>query len=328
MSEVYYTCNLVPTGVIRSMGHHPIWLANRLVSGEAGSPGTSIHPMTCPYVTSLVAAAESAVAGQADGYLVVAGGCDAMRRLGDLLAAGSAGRVFQLAMPRGSDDRSVKTLAAELCRLERWLDDLPPGATDASDAASEEPPPLDYPAEPIPGGVFVIGGPLSNMSIPNLIADLGGVVSGVESCTSPDRWRPLAALRPDSDADPNRERLARKLLAIGMCPRRSTTERRNHLQSRFDETQASAIIYARQSFCDPGAYDAVLAAELAASRDLPFLEIEVGFPFDANGPLRTRVEAFLESQTLDAGLLGDDLFDNDLFGAVGAELDDLYDEEA
>jgi benzoyl-CoA reductase/2-hydroxyglutaryl-CoA dehydratase subunit BcrC/BadD/HgdB len=100
------------------------------------------------------------------------------------------------------------------------------------------------------------------------------------------------------------------MLASGICPRISTVERRDYLAQRLDATQPSSIIYARQSFCDPGAYDALLVAELARERHLPYLEIEVDFPFDAGGPLRTRVEAFLEAQLLDDDLLDDD----DLFG--------------
>ena len=42
------------------------------------------------------------------------------------------------------------------------------------------------------------------------------------------------------------------LVEIGMCPRRSTADRRDHLVRRLDETRPSSIIYARQSFCDPG----------------------------------------------------------------------------
>jgi benzoyl-CoA reductase/2-hydroxyglutaryl-CoA dehydratase subunit BcrC/BadD/HgdB len=104
--------------------------------------------------------------------------------------------------------------------------------------------------------------------------------------------------------------LARQTLALGMCPRRSTDERRRYLAGRLDESRPSSVIYARQSFCDPGAYDAVLVAQLAQERGLPYLEIEVGFPFEATGPLRTRVEAFLEAQLLDEDLL-DDLLDED-----------------
>ena len=174
------------------------------------------------------------------------------------------------------------------------------------------------PSAPRPGGVFLVAGPLSDDSLLRLIGRLGSHVSGLESCTSPDRWKPLApAVAPRSQRAETRRRLphdyaalAALVLEAGMCPRRSTAERRDHLARRLDETRPASIIYARQSFCDPGAYDALLVAALAQERDLPYLEIEVDFPFDANGPLRTRVEAFLEAQLLDDDLLGD--LDDDL----------------
>jgi hypothetical protein len=175
----------------------------------------------------------------------------------------------------------------------------------------------------------VVAGTLTDDSLLRLIDQLGSHVSGLESCTSPDRWKLLAATGAGaapagaapgaaasdgaaSDGARDHEALAAKVLEIGMCPRRSTTERRDYLSRRLDQTRPSSIIYARQSFCDPGAYDALLVAELARERSLPYLEIEVDFPFDANGPLRTRVEAFLEAQLLDDDLLSD--LDDDLFG--------------
>ncbi|MBC7293210.1 MAG: 2-hydroxyacyl-CoA dehydratase, partial [Thermoleophilia bacterium] len=174
-----------------------------------------------------------------------------------------------------------------------------------------------------PGGVFVVAGPLSDNSLLRLILDLGARVSGLESCTGPNRWRPLWEAKADSPAE-----LAQALLEIGICPRRSTIERRDHLVRRLDETRPSSIIYARQSFCDPGAYDALLVAQLAKERGLPYLEIEVGFPFEASGPLRTRVEAFLEAQLLDEDLLGDDLFANDeLLEEVDSFENDLFAED-
>jgi benzoyl-CoA reductase/2-hydroxyglutaryl-CoA dehydratase subunit BcrC/BadD/HgdB len=153
---------------------------------------------------------------------------------------------------------------------------------------------------------------LSDNSLLRLIGQLGADVAGLESCTSPDRWKPLAA--PGAGAAGavlDHLALAARLLEIGMCPRRSTAQRRDHLARRLDESRPSSIIYARQSFCDPGAYDALLVSQLAEKRGLPYLEIEVDFPFDATGPLRTRVEAFLEAQLLDDDLLGDALNGDD-----------------
>jgi len=163
--------------------------------------------------------------------------------------------------------------------------------------------------------VFVVAGPLTDDSLLRLIGRLGAHVSGLESCTSPDRWRPLA-VAGGADLGADHAGLAVTMLEIGMCPRRSTSERRDYLARRLDQTRPSSIIYARQSFCDPGAYDALLVARLAGERRLPYLEIEVDFPFDANGPLRTRVEAFLEAQLLDDDLLND--LDDDLWDDAAA----------
>jgi 2-hydroxyglutaryl-CoA dehydratase, D-component len=318
MPNAFYTCNLLPLELVARAGYSPRWLGEHLQ--DPGAPARrdalSIHPMTCPYVTRLVAAADALFDDPAEGdVLLVPGGCDAMRRLGDLLDATYPGRVFTLSLGRSSGDQAVETLAGDLARLERWLQEHAAGAEGAGGAnagAVKETPQVDYPTPPRPGGVFVVAGPLTDNSLLRLIAQLGAFVSGLESCTSPDRWKPLtAAGARTGGAEPGASRaLAREMLALGVCPRRSTAERRDHLARRLDESRPSSVIYARQSFCDPGAYDAVLTAELAEERGLPFLEIEVGFPFEAGGPLHTRVEAFLEAQLLDDDLL-DDLLDLD-----------------
>jgi hypothetical protein len=317
MPYCYYTCNLLPLGLVADAGYSPRWLGNHL--RDPGAPARrdalSVHPMTCPYVTKLVAAAEE-VLGTHDGSpgssadcLVVPGGCDAMRRMGDLLAATYPGRAFVIHMPRSSGPDVIAHLAADLTRLDGWLRNrLPAGA--ASNAAVEpaQPPTLEYAKPTRPGGVFVVSGPLSNDSLLGLIDKLGSHVSGLESCTSPDRWKPLAPGAASGTTD--YQALAESTLAAGMCPRRSTHDRWDYLNRRLDEAKPASIIYTRQSFCDPGAYDALLVSHLARERQLPYLEIEVDFPFDANGPLRVRVEAFLEAQLMDDDLLStDDLFD-------------------
>ena len=339
MPDCYYTCNLLPLDLVARAGYTPRWLGNHLrrTGAPARREALSVHPMTCPYVTKLVAAAEDLLGGSngadtAD-CLVVPGGCDAARRMGDLLAATYPDQVFVMHMPRSSAEDAAMRLANDLERLDGWLRDRLPdspasaaptadsGATDAgapdegSAGIQPEPPSVDYSSDPRPGGVFVVSGPLSDDSLLALIDKLGAHVSGLESCTSPDRWRPLtpggnAAERGGNAAErgakPDFEAAAAEILATGMCPRRSTEDRRDYLDRRLDEARPSSIIYARQSFCDPGAYDALLVAHLACERKLPFLEIEVDFPFDAGGPLRVRVEAFLEAQLMDEDLLDDD----------------------
>ena len=327
IANAYYTCNLIPAELVARSGYSPRWLGNYLEdpSAPARREALSIHPMTCPYVTRLVAAADTLLSDtSAEDRLLVPGGCDAMRRMGDLLAATYPERVFVLPMPRSSGEGAVRSLAADLGRMEKWLAErsavVISGSSDSGDTSSEEPatvhqpPAVDYPSTPRTGGAFVIAGPLSDNSLLRLIDGLGAAIAGFDSCTSPDRWKPLATMGVEDIAVKSDDYgpLAAELLAFGMCPRRSTSDRREYLVRRLDETQPASIIYARQSFCDPGAYDALLVSQLAQERDLPYLEIEVGFPFDASGPLRTRVEAFLEAQLLDDDLLDDDLLDEDL----------------
>ena len=327
IANAYYTCNLIPVELVARSGYSPRWLGNYLEdpSAPARREALSIHPMTCPYVTRLVAAADVLLSNaSAEDRLLVPGGCDAMRRMGDLLAATYPERVFVLPMPRSSRAGAVRTLAADLARMEKWLGEgflaVAPGASGSGEAFSGRPPTvhesptIDYPSAPRHGGVFVIAGPLSDNSLLRLIEQLGAGIAGLDSCTSPDRWKPLAAAGLNTIAVKGEDHvaLAAGLLAVGICPRRSTADRRAHLTRRLDEARPASVVYARQSFCDPGAYDALLVSQLAQERGLPYLEIEVGFPFEASGPLRTRVEAFLEAQLLDDGLLDDDLPDDDL----------------
>ncbi|MCX8033274.1 MAG: 2-hydroxyacyl-CoA dehydratase family protein [Thermoleophilia bacterium] len=340
----YYTCNLAPLGLIARCGWKPRWLGLELEGPPAGvslslAPETLfVHPMTCPYVTQLLgqagrllgqpdihhgeaAASLSTAAALAAPRIVVPGGCDAMRRLGDQLAFLYPERVFVMHVPRSSEPEAITLLARELARLETWLfgPETKPGADSETNSNQDiigDPPAVKYPATPKPRGVFVIAGPLSDASLLELILHLGADVAGLESCTSPDRWQPLleaGSTLPEAGCslptdDSGHRELAAKLLQIGMCPRRSTSDRRAYLRQRLEETQASSVIYARQSFCDPGAYDALGVAELCREMGLPYLELEVDFPFDPTGPLRTRIEAFLEAQLLDESLLDDDLF--------------------
>ncbi len=313
MANVYYTCSLLPPALVTRSGHSLRWLGDHLqdASVRARRDSLGVHPMTCPYVTRLVTAAEAVLAeAPPEDCVVVSGGCDAMRRLGDLLASAYPERVHVLSVPRSSAPGASETLAGGLVSLQQWLQEKSalassPTAAPAKAASAADGPPFEYPHLPQPGGVFVVAGPLSDDSFLRLIDDLGARIAGLESCTSPDRWKALGSPATE-DAAP--ESLAALILEAGMCPRRSTSDRRAHLTRRLDQARPSSIIYARQSFCDPGAYDALEVARLAQERELPFLELEVGFPFEASGPLRTRVEAFLEAQSLDDDLL-DDLLD-------------------
>jgi hypothetical protein len=243
-----------------------------------------------------------------------------MRRAGDLLGATHPGRATCLQVPRGTDDESVRAFARSLERLAAWLASgngsaprTGAGAV-ASGSDSLSSGFFDLPAPEEPGGLFVVAGPLSSDALFVFLAERGVPVSGVESCTGPARREALAPL---TDPGLDSEQQARLLLETVFCPHRSRPHRRGLLERRLRESEAAAILYLRQSFCDPGAYDCLTVAGLAAALTLPLLELETGFPFELDGPLRTRIEAFLEAHALGARTAAgdtDDLFlDPDLF---------------
>ncbi len=303
--------------------------------------------MTCPYVTVLLASAADTI-GHAD-QLVVPTGCDAMRRAGEALAARLPGRVWSLQIPRGTEPAAVDALS-------RDLETLLAGLTEHADSDSNGQVPESsalFAHPPTKGGAFIVAGPLSDDGLPRFVEALGLQVSGVESCTGPDRAGALAAFDVHGTGDPTPasanptvttttwtpqnaqtgaradgdradfsagpRRAAAIILEGASCPRSTVGSRRSYLARRLDETAARAVIYARLPFCDPGAYDALTICRLASERGLPFLEVEVAYPFEPAGPLRVRIEAFLETLLLEADLLGPDA---DLFGEGESSGDD------
>jgi benzoyl-CoA reductase/2-hydroxyglutaryl-CoA dehydratase subunit BcrC/BadD/HgdB len=140
----------------------------------------------------------------------------------------------------------------------------------------------------------VVSGPLDGPQLLDLLEELGVSLSGLESCSSPSRGLALSSISPEELTD-----MAASLLSQAVCPRRPAGERLAYLRTQLAASQPAALLYARQSFCDPAAYDALGVARLARELALPFLEVEVGLPLEISGPLRTRLEAFLETLLLD-----------------------------
>ncbi|MHB9150362.1 MAG: 2-hydroxyacyl-CoA dehydratase [Thermoleophilia bacterium] len=344
-------------------------------TGMIAKPTITPHPNSCPYVVQTLAVAEAALSAESDALLVVPSGCDAMRRAGDALRARFHDRVYAYSVPRTSDAGSVAALARDLDRLWAWLgaaaaagrahgaatqpdavvaqSDAVAGKADGEvaqpdadqpDPAADSPgaPPeggaarvgtFAYPRPPQPGGVFVMGGPMSHPALSAAVEALGVTVSGVETYRGPECGALLTEFgRPEL----NTGDIAALLLEAPRCPRCSAGPRREYLRGRLRESGASAVLYARLPFCDPGAYDATAVQTLAEEEGVPFLELEVGYPLEIDGRLRVRIEAFLETLTLADSLLDDvdDLFEDsaledppatpsgDTTGATGAATTD------
>ncbi len=290
----------MPPGLVRAAGHRLVRLQARAAGLTDGRPGVRVAAAgTCPYAIRVTQAADLALRADPGSVLAVPWGCDGLRRAADLLGAAWPDRVRSFPVPRDAAPASVRLLARELRGLEEWLrtnaDRHPPDSGDRDVQAVDEDVFLDLPDEPRPEGVMVVSGPLSHDDLLCFLEDRGAGVAGIESCLGPARRTELQALA-DPALGPDEQ--ARRLLETIVCPHRSRTLRRQRLEQRFRETQAGAVVYLRQTFCDPGAYDSLTVAELAAEMGLPFLELDAEFPFRLDGPMRTRLEAFLEAHQL------------------------------
>ncbi|MHB1344143.1 MAG: 2-hydroxyacyl-CoA dehydratase family protein, partial [Thermoleophilia bacterium] len=332
----YYTCNLLPPGFLAHAGHLPrpllqtparqhAPLRSEAAPRDAADRAPILpHANTCPFAVSTIDAGERTLAEDQSACLVVPTGCDAMRRAGDALAARYPDRVRALLVPRTDDSRAVSGLARDLEALLAWLESRTPAdenvaiRTTTSVENAPAPPAAQmpvvegpvglegtfaYPAPPAPGGVFVVGGPLSHGVLLEAVLAAGVSVSGVESCRGPECATRLTALEACASTPAE---VAAGILESATCPRSGALRRREFLQDRLRTTGAAAVLYARLPFCDPGAYDALLVRSLAQEEGLPFLEMEVDYPLEMAGPLRVRLEAFLETLTLDASLLDDE----------------------
>ncbi len=114
--ELWYTCSYVPEEIILAAGFRP-----RRFVPESGTADAWIHPNTCAYVKSILAAGLDAGDFQAAG-IIVANSCDAMRRLYDLWTEYvPAVPAFFLDLPKKRDKESIAFFASELKRLTDWL---------------------------------------------------------------------------------------------------------------------------------------------------------------------------------------------------------------
>ncbi len=234
-----------------------------------------------------------------------------MRRMGDLLAATYPGRVFVLHDAphfgsRASPPDSPPTLRASTAGCETACPAArQPGGARRRPAATPHAR-LRQPAAPWRS---VRGQRTSQQRLsagPHRQVGRSRVGPGVLHFA-----RPLEAAGSDEarSARQNGARLrgpCARVLAAGMCPRRSTADRRAYLERRLDETKPILHHLRPPELLRPRRLRRSAGRHLARERDLPYLEIEVDFPFDANGPLRVRVEAFLEAQLMDDDLLNDD----------------------
>ncbi len=143
------------------------------------------------------------------------------------------------------------------------------------------------------GPRLVLSGPvLDDLTVLDIIDDLGAGVVGDDLCTGSRYFDQLAV--ETGDGDPI-EALADRYLKRRPCPAKHSLHcrRGEYLLELIEKRQADGLVFTLQKFCDPHAFEYAIVKETLDAAGVPHLLLELEHT-PAVGQLRTRLEAFLE----------------------------------
>lgn len=145
---------------------------------------------------------------------------------------------------------------------------------------------------PKPGArILISGSAIYDTEILKMIESSGGIIVADDLCTGTRYFWDLAntnASPLDAIADRYYERIP--------CPCNYPPERRlKHILSLIKDYNVEAVIFTLQKFCDPHLFDHPFIEEKLKDAEIPTLLVETEHMTSPLGPLKTRVEAFLET---------------------------------
>jgi bcr-type benzoyl-CoA reductase subunit C len=140
--------------------------------------------------------------------------------------------------------------------------------------------------------LFLSGGLCSHPDIYSVIEDAGGDVVGDDLCTG---FRYFAGMINTND-DPINAIADRYLQRIN-CPAKhiGNKSRAENLIKSAKENNADGVIFMLLKFCDPHAFDYPYLKDALDKAKIPNLLLEVEDQPQAQGQMKTRIEAFLEA---------------------------------
>ena len=138
------------------------------------------------------------------------------------------------------------------------------------------------------------GGLCSHPDIYSVIEDAGGDVVGDDLCTGSRYFAGMIK----TDGDPITA-IAERYLQRVICPakHKDNKSRAENLISMAKGNGADGVIFMLLKFCDPHAFDYPYLKEALDKEGIPSLLFEVEDQPQAQGQLKTRIEAFLETLT-------------------------------
>ena len=139
--------------------------------------------------------------------------------------------------------------------------------------------------------VVLAGGLCNHPDIYPIIEKAGGAVVWDDLCTGSRTFADSMreGLQP-------MESLTDRAFNRIVCPakHRDLTGRAEHILRMVRENQARGVIFLLLKFCDPHAFDYPYLKKFLDDSGIPSLRLEVEDPLPSLGPMKTRLEAFLE----------------------------------
>lgn len=148
--------------------------------------------------------------------------------------------------------------------------------------------------------VVLVGSEVDDVDMVRLVEECGAYVCADRFCYGSFPGRDEIALTDEEDA---LTQICRQYMYRGQCARYMNQDkiqgRRKYVDELAKEYRADGIIYQQMKFCDPWAYERMVATHvLREEYHYPVLSVDRPYAVGNSGQLRTRVQAFVESMEL------------------------------
>ncbi len=148
--------------------------------------------------------------------------------------------------------------------------------------------------------VLLAGSEVDDVDAVRLIEECGAYVCADRFCYGSFPGRDPLTLTDEEDA---LTQICRQYMYRGQCARTMNQakilERRAYIDRLAKEYRADGIICQQMKFCDPWAYERMVATQvLREEYHYPVLSVDRPYAVGSSGQLRTRVQAFVESVEL------------------------------
>ncbi len=143
--------------------------------------------------------------------------------------------------------------------------------------------------------ILISGCPMAvpNWKIPYVVESSGAVIVGEESCIGQRHTRDLVNEEAHS-LDEIIDALVDRYMRIDCACFTPNNERMAHIMELAKDLKADGVIHYALQFCQPYQTEATRVEKELGTEGIPLLRIETDYSMEDVGPLKTRVEAFVE----------------------------------